>query len=347
MNIDHHIKELLQQHECVIIPDFGGFLIQTTPANYHKSRLEFLPPSTIINFHSHLRKNDGLLIQSIMSDENLNYESAAKIVVDYTNQCKQQLKESKSIIVKGVGKIYVDAENKVQFKSTEGLNYNTNSFGLPILSAKKINQVAVTEEKVTQELKKRKISPLAASFTVAASLIALVMASALFFMHNGNEGQQEFVRANLAEVVLPVKNWANNQPKEQKAETNLFKAKTNQDLDESVEKTTANQESVEFSLDDYTPMGKDVTSTSLANDTDYHVIIGMFNTQENAQARYQNALRLGYSHTKVKKGRKYYRVMVPFSNEIITKKDAVHELRMNIEPEAWIWETLYRNNYNR
>jgi len=69
----------------------------------------------------------------------------------------------------------------------------------------------------------------------------------------------------------------------------------------------------------------------------------MFNTAENAQNRYQDALRMGYSDAFVKKGNKYHRVMIPFTLEVISEKEAVEELRNAIEPEAWIWETLYQN----
>ena len=340
MKVEDHIKSLLHSHECVIIPDFGGFLVKSSSAKFVAQSNKFLSPGTTSNFHTHLRNNDGLLIQSIMEADDIGYDEAAKIVLDFTNQCRKQLKETNSTIIQGIGKIYLDGENKVQFKSNEGINFNTNSFGLPNLATQKINRIQVKEEQVKSELRKRRISPLAATFTAAASLVALVMASALFFLHNGNTEQEKFVRSSLGDVFHPISEWVESiQPAEKKVIEPVAVVEQKATFNEAPSIVTLNEKP----LDDYAPEGKSVLSTATRADADYHVIIGMFNTEENAQLRYQESLRLGYMNTYVKKGTKYYRVMIPFSRDIATQQEATTELRENLEPEAWIWETLYKN----
>lgn len=337
MNVGKHIESLLHEHECVIVPDFGGFLVKSSSARFEEQNKQFLPPVALSNFHVHLRKNDGLLIQSIMEAEDIGYDEAAKIVLDFSNQSKKQLKDTKSTMIQGVGKIYLDSEDKIQFRSNKGINFDSYSFGLPNLDAEKINRVEATEKIVKTEFKKRRISPFAASFTVAASLLVLVMASALFFLHNGNSEQQQFVKANLAGVILPVSEWTKDINTLKSKAENSFPKRKNKEI---VEIAPLNDKP----LEEFIPTeGIDVFSTSLTNEADYHIIIGMFNSDENAQLRYREALSIGYRNTIVKKGVKYYRVMVPFTYDTATRTEAVEELRSNIEPEAWIWETLYQN----
>ena len=71
INISKHIVELLYLNDCVIIPEFGGFI-----TNYKSSIVNnvnnFIPPSKQITFNKNLKDNDGLLINSIKNKEQLH-----------------------------------------------------------------------------------------------------------------------------------------------------------------------------------------------------------------------------------------------------------------------------------
>ena len=65
-----HIESLLLKHDCVIVPDFGGFVTQQVSARYVEDEGLFLPPYRSVGFNGCLKLNDGLLAQS--------YRNAAK-----------------------------------------------------------------------------------------------------------------------------------------------------------------------------------------------------------------------------------------------------------------------------
>lgn len=367
LTVSEHIANLLEHHECVIIPDFGGFLVKNSSATYSQEKLSFYPPSAVTQFHIHLRNNDGLLIQSIMEEETCSYNQAAQKVTDFIKERKEQLKETKSTILPGVGKIYLDEEDKVLFKPNRETNFNQESFGLEPIVAERINRVEQVEQQVVQEIRKRKRNPIALAFTAAASILALVLATSLFFLHNGNASQQEFVRASFGDILKPVadKMVENESEKPYKTATDEPSVKeeietatinteevttisSDSESEETAEQTTLD---TEIKKESNTPILKTVNEsvketvaipTVLPKEADFRVVIGMFEDEANAQNRYQEALAKGYENVQLKHGRKYHRVVVPYSLKDATWKEAVAEIKTTIEPEAWIWETLYQ-----
>ncbi|MBO5704071.1 MAG: SPOR domain-containing protein, partial [Bacteroidaceae bacterium] len=46
-----HIESLLLKHDCVIVPDFGGFVTQQVAARYVEDEGLFLPPYRSVGFN--------------------------------------------------------------------------------------------------------------------------------------------------------------------------------------------------------------------------------------------------------------------------------------------------------
>ena len=56
-----HIERLLLTQDCVIVPGFGGFVIQAVNASYNAEKSMFVPMSKEVMFNTTLQHNDGLL----------------------------------------------------------------------------------------------------------------------------------------------------------------------------------------------------------------------------------------------------------------------------------------------
>ena len=76
MKISNHIFNLLQEHDCVIVPNFGAFVARNISAKISSDGSKIFPPNKEITFNKSLVKNDGLLINRISSSENISYEVA-------------------------------------------------------------------------------------------------------------------------------------------------------------------------------------------------------------------------------------------------------------------------------
>ena len=178
-NVDKYIGELLFEHDCVIIPSFGGFVARNTSAYYAKTGHVMLPPSKSIVFNKNVSNNDGLLAGYIMQQEEANYQQANSIIENFVSHCRQQLETHKRFEITGLGILYKNTENTILFEQDTRINHNTHAFGLPAVNAVKITRKEQVIE-VKPELQYRQITPVKKSkptrrIVMAASLTLLII----------------------------------------------------------------------------------------------------------------------------------------------------------------------------
>jgi len=132
MNISEYIGQLLFCHDCVIVPDFGGFIANYKPAGFIPDSHIFLPPAKDVVFNCNISTNDGLLINYISNCEGINYSDAYIKIVNFVNLVKTDLNNGKSVVFKGIGTFIKQSENVI-FTPDNTINRLIESFGLPIL----------------------------------------------------------------------------------------------------------------------------------------------------------------------------------------------------------------------
>lgn len=129
MKVDLHISELLLDHDCVIVPAFGGFLASYQHAVIHPTRHTFSPPSKKIAFNIFLNHNDGLLAHHIAGQANVSYTDAVREIGFFVTHCQEELHEGKKIILEQIGTLYFDKEKNLQFEAFKNINYLRDAFG--------------------------------------------------------------------------------------------------------------------------------------------------------------------------------------------------------------------------
>ena len=72
MTIFKEIYDLLYNNDCVIVPNFGAFVLKSKSAYIKKN--EFFPPSKYVSFNAMLKDNDGLLAKHISGEKNISYK---------------------------------------------------------------------------------------------------------------------------------------------------------------------------------------------------------------------------------------------------------------------------------
>ena len=130
LDITPFIRELLFGHDCVIVPGFGGFIGNYTPARIDKSNGMFYPPLKQISFNRNLNHNDGLLTGRVSESLKLNYADAKNIVEQFAEEIKGKLTKGEKVIFDHIGSFVNNHEGNVQFEPDRDANYNLNSFGL-------------------------------------------------------------------------------------------------------------------------------------------------------------------------------------------------------------------------
>jgi nucleoid DNA-binding protein len=130
LDITAFIRELLFSHDCVIIPGFGGFIGNYTPARIDKSDNTFHPPVKQISFNRNLNHNDGLLIGRVSESAGLNYADARNIVEEFARDLSARLAKCEKIVFDHIGSFVNNHEGNVQFEPDREANYHLNSYGL-------------------------------------------------------------------------------------------------------------------------------------------------------------------------------------------------------------------------
>jgi cell division septation protein DedD len=135
MDISSYISELLFEHECVIVPGFGGFLAQYKPAYIHPTQHTIAPPAKSVSFNNQLRTNDGLLVNYIAQEEGITYTQANDRVETWVRVTTALLKKGEEVQLNKIGRLFTDIERHLQFEPNTSVNYLKSSFGLPVVTA--------------------------------------------------------------------------------------------------------------------------------------------------------------------------------------------------------------------
>lgn len=153
--VSGYISELLMHHDCVVIPELGGFVGNYKPAVRDAIRHTFHPPSKAISFNKNLVHNDGLLANHLVQQEEISYEAAMQHVVDFVLWCKTTVKEGKKVSIDRVGDLFLDPKsNQIQFHPSNAYNYLQDAYGFAAFQKFPIKREKM-EERIVKEFKDR------------------------------------------------------------------------------------------------------------------------------------------------------------------------------------------------
>jgi hypothetical protein len=144
MTLATYIKDLLYRYECVIVPDFGGFITNKVSAKIDEQSNTFYPPTKQLGFNHHLTHNDGLLANYVASAENISFEQATQKIVETVTQWNHQVK-TQALVLEKIGTLVLNDQELLIFEPTTSHNYLLSSFGLSSVASPAIER---TVEKV-------------------------------------------------------------------------------------------------------------------------------------------------------------------------------------------------------
>ncbi len=177
-SVVHYISELLFLHDCVIVPEFGGFVANKKSAQLNKNTGRVSPPSKQILFNINLKTNDGLLVTHIANKESITQKIAKENIEIFSNKSNTKLYTSKVLRLDNIGLFTVGKEGNIIFIQDSLTNYSLDAFGMHPTYKKPIVRKKETEkqvEKTVQIIRAKKINPkqLLRAAAVIIPLIAL------------------------------------------------------------------------------------------------------------------------------------------------------------------------------
>ena len=132
LRIVTHIERLLLAHDCVIVPKFGGFVLQTVPAMQKVEEHTFRPLRKEIGFNMTLQHNDGLLPESYMQMHGVNYRQAQLMLEEDVEDMKKTLQQYKKLSMGVLGSFSIGEEGQMIFHPGETELFSVGSYGLPV-----------------------------------------------------------------------------------------------------------------------------------------------------------------------------------------------------------------------
>lgn len=129
------VKELLHQHDCVIVPGFGGFVCNREPSKIDQVSHIITPPSRKVVFNQNLKTNDGLLAGYLVSKQGITYNAAIQLIEEHVQQTITVLQEQKQLLIDLFGNFRLNADANYVFLPDKHNNYLTSSYGLGLIQA--------------------------------------------------------------------------------------------------------------------------------------------------------------------------------------------------------------------
>ena len=151
MVLETYIRDLMLRYDCVIVPDFGGFITNRISAAIDQKSHTFYPPTKQLGFNHHLTHNDGLLANYIATEENISFEQATHKIVETVIRWNQQVKTN-TLLLDKIGAFHLNEKNQLIFNPVITENYLLSSFGLasfeaPTITRKDTKSVPLRSEK--------------------------------------------------------------------------------------------------------------------------------------------------------------------------------------------------------
>ena len=140
IQVEIHISDLLYQHNCVIVPSFGGFIGNNKSARINETAGIIYPPSKEILFNKNLKTNDGLLISHIATCNSCSIQEAENAVETFVDKINSSLKETNTFRIEKVGLLSLNSDQKIMFVQDYKVNYNLDAFTMSTQKTSKINQ---------------------------------------------------------------------------------------------------------------------------------------------------------------------------------------------------------------
>lgn len=178
LRIITHIERLLLVHDCVIVPKFGGFVLQAVPAVREAENHTFRPLRKEIGFNMTLQHNDGLLAESYMQVYHVNYRQAQLMLEEDITDMTSSLQRKGKLSLGVLGSFSIGQEGQMVFRPEETDLFSVNSYGLPAFHFPVLMPLQVEREEVSLLTEKKKKKKDTFYIPVSRKLLRAMVASA-------------------------------------------------------------------------------------------------------------------------------------------------------------------------
>ncbi|MFN5224119.1 MAG: SPOR domain-containing protein [Bacteroidota bacterium] len=371
-DLDIHIRDLLYDHDCVIVMGLGGFIAHYHPATINESLRFITPPSKRIAFNAALRSNDGLLAHHISYKEKLSYAQACAAVTEYAESIKAELDRGGKHKIEKVGVLFSDNNGNTQFLPDTSTNFLPDSFGLPIVQAVPIaasedlgqtgtetNDPAIIEfgssetETSGKPVKRLRIMEM---IPAAAVLALLVMAPPMLDRFNAHMGSlvpftridevvsgEHVVIPPMPQIEIMQPEPASEMVVEPTLDTAVQTVVTDPEVETPMVDSTINPISISAAMPSASSSvlekGSQEASINASSKISYHVIVGSYKNRQNAKRMVKELSIAGVDAEIIRRRDGNYLVTVFTAASEKAAENELPAFRTTIVASAWVFES--------
>lgn len=129
------VKEIILDNDAVTLPGIGSFTAELIPSSFTDRGYAITPPYRKLGF-TEKEGGDSLLTDFYAASNSVEKNEAAVIVREFLAEMKDLLKERKTMLLPGLGKLRATRENIFFFVPDEELDIYPAGFGLEPVSLK-------------------------------------------------------------------------------------------------------------------------------------------------------------------------------------------------------------------
>jgi len=305
MTLATYISDLLYRYECVIVPNFGGFVSNEISAKVNHFTHTFYAPSKQLTFNVNLQNNDGLLANYIALSQNVSFSKATEFINKEVEAWKKVLK-NETLAVENIGTFTLNANGNYIFEPVNTVNYLTTSFGLNSLDSPAIKRLEY-KQKVKQLETIAPVLPTKESTRKTPVFIKYAASAAILFAL-GTLGWNEYQKTEYNNLVVEAE-------------------KQQQQVDKSIQEAT-------FVISNPLPA---ITLNVAKQTYNYHIIAGAFREPANAEKKLTELIEKGYN-AKILGVNKWNLTQVSYmsSNSKNEAINTLNKIKRSISKDAWL-----------
>lgn len=329
------IENLINDHDCIIIPNFGGFVVNIEDFKLSSDKQTIYPRKRWIAFNERLKSDDGLLSIQWANLQAISNKEAFNEINQFSKFIKSELVKNQTLQLGSIGEFHLNHESNLLFSPNTSFNYDLSVFGLGAVNIAEIASQTknkekpaliepIIEEEIRDEISteeydlsitnKRSILPKHIIYTILAFVFAGFSAYYL------TEPNSRYVNSSFSPFTIKIA----KSKKIQLATKKEIKA-----LDAPIQVSVNSPED----------------STSIVNDVEQtdkiYLIAASFLTKERAEIAMNQLKEQGFSTTEIlvkKENEKFYRVSLGIKESFeAAYKDAAKYKKEN-KLDIWVYK---------
>lgn len=157
------VKELILDNDEVSLPGVGTFVAEMVPSSFSDRGYTIHPPYRRLYFRQRVDEADTALVDFYASSNGVDPDQAQRIVSDFLLEMRDLLKQKKTIVFPGLGRLRATRENNFFFVADEDLDIYPAGFGLASISLKTHQETPEEVSSVVEQLRailtEKKVEP--------------------------------------------------------------------------------------------------------------------------------------------------------------------------------------------